>query len=94
MIKPKIKITRPKSKYKMCSRVFSNFTVAGHTFRCEKREGMVIYRRRKTLKSGCLPLLTFRRFWHSRRVRDVVRVWLGFGLGVSVSAIDSLSDAV
>eukprot|EP00116_Pleurobrachia_bachei_P017925 sb/3478187/ len=48
----------------------------------------------KTLKSGCLPLLIIHRFWHSRRVRAVVRVWLGFGLGVSVSANDSLSDAV
>eukprot|EP00116_Pleurobrachia_bachei_P019056 sb/3479318/ len=48
----------------------------------------------ETLKSGCLSLLTIHRFWHSRRVRAVVRVWLGFGLGVSVSAIDSLSDAV
>eukprot|EP00116_Pleurobrachia_bachei_P018729 sb/3478991/ len=48
----------------------------------------------KTLKSGCLSLLTIQRFWHSRRVRAVVRVWLGFGFGVSVSAIDSLSDAV
>eukprot|EP00116_Pleurobrachia_bachei_P015995 sb/3476257/ len=50
--------------------------------------------RRKTLKSGCLSLLTIHRFWYSRQVRAVVRVWLGFGLGVSVSAIDSLSDAV
>eukprot|EP00116_Pleurobrachia_bachei_P005942 sb/3466204/ len=55
---------------------------------------MKLINERKTLKSGCLPLLTIRRFWHSRRVRAVVRVWLGFGLGVSVSAIDSLSDAV
>eukprot|EP00116_Pleurobrachia_bachei_P018768 sb/3479030/ len=48
----------------------------------------------KTLKSGCLSLLTIHRFWHSRQVRAVVRVWLGSGLGVSVSAFDSLSDAV
>eukprot|EP00116_Pleurobrachia_bachei_P017938 sb/3478200/ len=43
---------------------------------------------RKTLKSGCLPLLTIHRFWHSRRVRAIVRVWLGFGfwvrLGLSI----------
>eukprot|EP00116_Pleurobrachia_bachei_P018851 sb/3479113/ len=44
--------------------------------------------------ASCLQLLTIRRIWHSRRVRAVVRVWLGFGLRVSVSAIDSLSDAV
>eukprot|EP00116_Pleurobrachia_bachei_P004420 sb/3464682/ len=37
---------------------------------------------RKTLKSGCLSLLTIHLFWHSRRVRAVVRVWLGFGFGV------------
>eukprot|EP00116_Pleurobrachia_bachei_P005749 sb/3466011/ len=51
---------------------------------------------RQTLKSGCLSLLTIHGSWHSRRVRAVVRVWLGFGLllGVSVSAIDSLTDAV
>eukprot|EP00116_Pleurobrachia_bachei_P010287 sb/3470549/ len=36
---------------------------------------------RKTLKSGCLSLLTINRLSHSRRVRAVVRVWLGFGLG-------------
>ena len=36
--------------------------------------------RRTKLKSGCLSLLTIHRFWRSRRVRAVVRVWLGFGL--------------
>eukprot|EP00116_Pleurobrachia_bachei_P017364 sb/3477626/ len=31
------------------------------------------------LKSGCLSLLTIRRFWHSRRVRAVVRAPLRSG---------------
>ena len=51
--------------------------------------------KRTKLISGCLSLLTINRFWRSRRVRAAaVRVWLGFGLGVSFSAIESLSDAV
>eukprot|EP00116_Pleurobrachia_bachei_P015024 sb/3475286/ len=47
------------------------------------------------LKCGCLPipLITIHR-WRSRRVRAVVRVWLGFYLGSSVIVRDndSLSD--
>eukprot|EP00116_Pleurobrachia_bachei_P009315 sb/3469577/ len=49
---------------------------------------------RKTLKSGCLSLLTIRSFGARDGLGLSVRVWLGFGLGGSVRAIDSLSDAV
>eukprot|EP00116_Pleurobrachia_bachei_P008755 sb/3469017/ len=48
----------------------------------------------KTLKSGCLSLLTIRSFGARDGLGLSVRVWLGFGLGGSVRAIDSLSDAV
>eukprot|EP00116_Pleurobrachia_bachei_P013886 sb/3474148/ len=47
----------------------------------------------KTLKSGCLSLLTIRSFGARDGLGLSVRVWLGFGLGGSVRAIDSLSDA-
>eukprot|EP00116_Pleurobrachia_bachei_P012736 sb/3472998/ len=46
---------------------------------------------RKTLKSGCLSLLTIRSFSARDELGLSVRVWLGFGLGLSVRAIDSLS---
>eukprot|EP00116_Pleurobrachia_bachei_P018158 sb/3478420/ len=48
---------------------------------------------RKTLKSGCLSLLTIRSFGARDGLGLSVRVWLGFGLGGSVRANDSLSDA-
>ena len=37
---------------------------------------------RKTLKSGCLSLLTIRSFGARDGLGLTVRVWLGFGLGV------------
>eukprot|EP00116_Pleurobrachia_bachei_P018702 sb/3478964/ len=48
----------------------------------------------KTLKSGCLSLLTIRSFSARNELGLSARVWLGFCLGGSVRAIDSLSDAV
>eukprot|EP00116_Pleurobrachia_bachei_P017720 sb/3477982/ len=48
----------------------------------------------KTLKSGCLSLLTIRSFSVCDELGLSVRVWLGFGLWGSVRAIDFLSDAV
>eukprot|EP00116_Pleurobrachia_bachei_P011583 sb/3471845/ len=59
-----------------------------HSFRIDRDT------RRKTLKSGCLSLLTIRSFGTHDVLGLSVRVWLGFGLGGSVRAIDSLSDAV
>ena len=50
--------------------------------------------KRKTLKSGCLSLLTIRSFSARDGLGLSVRVWLGFGLGLSVRAIDSLTDTV
>ena len=38
--------------------------------------------KRKTLKSGCLSLLTIRSFGARDVLGLTVRVWLGFGLGV------------
>eukprot|EP00116_Pleurobrachia_bachei_P009429 sb/3469691/ len=49
---------------------------------------------RKTLKSGCLSLLTIRSFGARDGLGLSVRVWLGFGLGLPVKAIDSLTDTV
>eukprot|EP00116_Pleurobrachia_bachei_P017560 sb/3477822/ len=51
-------------------------------------------RDRKTLKSGCLSLLTIRSFGARDELGLSVRVWLGFGLGLPVRAIDSLTDTV
>ncbi len=47
---------------------------------------------RKTLKSGCLSLLKIRSFSAHDGLGLSVRVWLGFGLGLSVRAIDSLDS--
>eukprot|EP00116_Pleurobrachia_bachei_P003733 sb/3463995/ len=41
----------------------------------------------KTLKPGCLPLLTIHRFWHSRRVRAVVRVRRRFRSGIDTEGM-------
>jgi hypothetical protein len=56
--------------------------------------GSFLRRGGKTLKSGCLSLLTIRSFGARDGLGLSVRVWLGFGLGDSVRANDSLSDAV
>eukprot|EP00116_Pleurobrachia_bachei_P013095 sb/3473357/ len=49
---------------------------------------------RKTLKSGCLSLLTIRSFSAREGLGLTVMawVWLGFGLGVRLGLSDSLSD--
>ena len=60
----------------------------------EEKTTVVTSGPQRTLKSGCLSLLKIRVFGARDGLGLSVRVWLGFGLGLSVRAIDSLTDTV